>query len=59
VTPDYERTFSIHFSVPLGPAFPSTSGRKCARSFAFESTLRFEQTAAEWTYDPNGPCICE
>lgn len=57
VTPDYKRVWRVDLDVATRPTVP-VSGGGCP-TVSSKVSLRFEQTAADWKYDPHGPCICE
>lgn len=56
VTSDYKRVFRVE--VDTGVRSSSSAGGACP-TVATKLVVRFEQTAADWRYDPNGPCLCE
>ncbi len=58
VTDDFERTFRLSFD--SSTATPTMSdGLACDYPLTAQVSLHLTQTAADYVYDPNAPCICE
>lgn len=55
VTADMKRTFTIDFTMSAG----SAADPRCTRAVSLQATMSFQTIAADWRYDPNGPCVCE
>lgn len=58
VTDDFERTFRLSFdSSSVTPTM--SDGLPCDYPLTAQVSLHLTQTAADYVYDPNAPCICE
>jgi len=57
VTDEFERTFRIEFDTAT--ATPSTSSGPCDFAVTANVSLHLTQSAADYVYDPNAPCVCE
>ncbi len=56
VTADYKRVLRVEIDTGVRS---SSSSAGAGPSVATKLTLRLEQTAADWKYEPNAPCMCE
>lgn len=60
VTADYRRSYRIELETGLlGSSATATTGAGVCASVRTKVTVRFEETAADWRFDPNGPCPCD
>lgn len=58
VTDDFERTFRLELDTATATPTMST-GEACDFPVTEKVSLHLTQTAADYVYDPQAPCICE
>jgi hypothetical protein len=58
VTDDFVRTFRLDFDTSSVPATNGV-GEPCDLSLSAQVSLHLTQTAADYVYDADAPCICE
>ena len=55
VTDDFVRTFRLDFDT----ATATSAGQPCDLPVTGKVSLHLTQTAADYVYDPDAPCLCE
>jgi hypothetical protein len=58
VTSDFVRTFRLDFDTTSVQARDAT-GAACDFALALQVSLHFTQTAADYVYDADAPCVCQ